>query len=223
MQMPSSRRTMRPRTLCTLRRHQATSFPALRRVRPDGGRGRAGVRGVLARVGAVCPRDNYFIMLVESVFTVKENQDVVDKPRLLQLVNVLRNKVIQKKKGGESQKVTILRNLKFQDADDAGKLNPAEFGEAMRCFGGPRSRRTSGASFTCMVTSRAIFQSKPLSAPSWARRRIARLSSGTPELRATIETFFLMRRNILEMPTITTKSAMSEAVRTQKQMKRSRV
>eukprot|EP00944_MAST-04C_sp_MAST-4C-sp1_P015120 g15120.t1 len=88
-------------------------------------------------VGAVCPRDNYFIMLVESVFTVKENQDVVDKPRLLQLVNVLRNKVIQKKKGGESQKVTILRNLKFQDADDAGKLNPAEFGEAMRCFGIP--------------------------------------------------------------------------------------
>lgn len=88
-------------------------------------------------VSAVCPRDNYFVQMVESIFTVKENQDVVDKPRLLLLINVLRNKVIQKKKGGESQKVTILRNLKFQDADDADKLSPSEFGEAMRCFGIP--------------------------------------------------------------------------------------
>jgi Ca2+-binding EF-hand superfamily protein len=88
-------------------------------------------------ISAVCPRDNYFVSMVESLFTVKENQDVVDKPRLLLLINVLRNKVIQKKKGGESQKVTILRNLKFQDADDADKLSPAEFAEAMRCFGIP--------------------------------------------------------------------------------------
>ena len=88
-------------------------------------------------VSAVCPRDNYFVTLIEALFSVRENQDVVDKPRLLLLINCLRNKVIQKKKGGESQKVTILRNLKFQDADDADKLSPAEFAEAMRCFGIP--------------------------------------------------------------------------------------
>ena len=88
-------------------------------------------------IGAVSPRDDYFVQLVESVFLVKENQDVVNKDRLLQLVNILRNKVIQKKKGGESQKVTLLRNLKFQDNDDADKLNAAEFNEAFRYFGIP--------------------------------------------------------------------------------------
>ena len=88
-------------------------------------------------VSACCPRDDYFVGLVESVFLVKENQTAVDKPRLTQLIDVLRNKVIQKKKGGESQKVTLLRNLKFQDGDDADKLTPAEWNEAFRCVGIP--------------------------------------------------------------------------------------
>ena len=71
----------------------------------------------------ICPRDNYFVMLVESVFTVKENQDAVDKPRLLQLVNVLRNKVIQKKKGG-SPKGDYIEKLKVPRRGRAGQAEP---------------------------------------------------------------------------------------------------
>ena len=114
---------------------------------PMGGADEALFQLVLAERRGGLPTRRLLRQLVESVFLVKENQDAVNKPRLLHLVNVLRNKVIQKKKGGESQKVTLLRNLKFQDNDDADKLNAAEFNEAFRYFGIPLEQEDTDGFF----------------------------------------------------------------------------
>ena len=62
MQMPSYRRTTRPHTLTYAPApSRPTSLQALRRVRPDGGRGRQAFVGT-ARRGR-CPRDNCFVIL----------------------------------------------------------------------------------------------------------------------------------------------------------------
>lgn len=72
---------------------------------------------------------------LESTWLVKEVEQVVNKKRILELGELLCEKVRQKEKDGKARAVLLKYAFDFFDVDDANKLTRPEFSEACAHFG----------------------------------------------------------------------------------------
>ena len=86
-------------------------------------------------LSAAVPRDTFFTSLLEDGWSIKESETTVDKPRMLFLADLLREKVRQKEKDGKAGAVLLKYAMDFFDVEDSNKLTRAEFTEACAHFG----------------------------------------------------------------------------------------
>lgn len=99
-------------------------------------------------LSASIPSDDYFISMMESVWSVRED-GVPDKfdVRMENLLKVLREKVRQKTPVGREEKETLYQTFKFFDRDDSKAVTKDEFASSMEKYGISLDRRDVTAFF----------------------------------------------------------------------------
>ena len=86
-------------------------------------------------LSACIPRDSFFVNVVEGTWLVKEVEQAVNKKRILELNELLCEKVRQKERDGKARAILLKYTFDFFDVDDANKLTRPEFADACAHFG----------------------------------------------------------------------------------------
>lgn len=99
-------------------------------------------------VSASIPSDDYFCEMMESVWMITETMPTAElKSKVNKWAEVVREKVRQKTKTGESENVKLRQTFQFFDTDDTGAVTIDEFGRAMERLGIPLARRETSMFF----------------------------------------------------------------------------
>eukprot|EP01029_Cantina_marsupialis_P029648 TRINITY_DN781956_c0_g1_i1.p1 TRINITY_DN781956_c0_g1~~TRINITY_DN781956_c0_g1_i1.p1 ORF type:complete len:300 (+),score=98.12 TRINITY_DN781956_c0_g1_i1:78-977(+) len=87
-------------------------------------------------ISAVISSDDYFCRMMEQVWCISEGAETFDMDGLCgRFEDILHEKVRQKSRNSENQKLRLKQMLKFFDTDQTGTVTIDEFGRALERFG----------------------------------------------------------------------------------------
>lgn len=97
-------------------------------------------------LGATIPSDDYFVMMLENCWKIKESDNSAEVA-LSAMQAIVKETCRQKCSGKESEALKMERVMKRFDTDESGNVSEAEFKEAMKVFGLELNDKDTGLFF----------------------------------------------------------------------------